>query len=132
MSTVNRKAFSLIELIFVLVVTGILAAVALPRFITVTTEAKKSMVLSFVGTLNRTAGAVMYTSALSNAGAVGQIASSTYCGVLSNQTNIYMDPILEVTVANDCKLTFTDVPNPTVNTFLDGNATHPPKWTVEF
>ena len=67
------------ELIFVLVITGILAAVSLPRLVSIPTEAKKSKVLAFVGTLNRTVGAIMYTSTLSNAGAVGQVASVTYC-----------------------------------------------------
>jgi len=118
MTTVNRKAFTLIELIFVLVITGILAAVVLPRFVSVTTEAKKSKVLAFVGTLNSTVGATMYASTLGNTGNIGKVASATYCGVLSTLGNIYMEPISEVTVANDCTLTFTDVPVPTINTFF--------------
>jgi len=131
MTTVNRKAFTLIELIFVLVITGILAAVVLPRFVSVTTEAKKSKVLAFVGTLNRTVATTMYASAI-NTATPGKIANATYCGVLSTTRNTYMDPISEVTVASNCILTFTDVPTPTTNTFLDGNATQSPKWTVEF
>ncbi len=128
----NHKAFSLIELVFVIMITGILAVVALPKLVSLGVEAKKTKVLAFVGTLNRTVGATMYTSTLGNAGSVGQVASATYCGVLSTPGNIYMDPISEVTVANDCTLSFTDVPNPVVNTFVDGNATQPPMWTVEF
>jgi len=114
----SHKAFSLIELIFVIMITGILAAVALPKLATLGVEAKKSKVLAFVGTLNSTVGATMYASTLGNTGNIGKVASATYCGVLSTLGNIYMEPISEVTVANDCTLTFTDVPVPTINTFF--------------
>ena len=54
----------MIELIFVIVVIGILAAVALPRFLSLGDSAKLSLVESFVGTLNRTTGQTMWSESL--------------------------------------------------------------------
>ncbi|WP_457563871.1 type II secretion system protein [Caminibacter pacificus] len=48
-----RKAFTMIELIFVIVILGILAAVALPKFLGVAQQAHEANLKSFVGTLNR-------------------------------------------------------------------------------
>ncbi len=52
----NQKAFSLLELIFVIIITGILAAVALPRFTGISDDAHVTKLLAFVGTLNRSVG----------------------------------------------------------------------------
>ena len=47
----NRKGFTLIELVIVIVIIGILAAVAVPRFAGLTKEAKVSAVKGFAGSL---------------------------------------------------------------------------------
>ncbi len=49
----NQKAFSMIELIFVIIVSGILAAVALPRFVGIADDSQVTKLQAFVGTLNR-------------------------------------------------------------------------------
>jgi len=46
----------MIELIFVIVILGILAAVALPKFVGVSEQAQEGKLKAFVGTLNRTVG----------------------------------------------------------------------------
>ena len=50
----KRAGFTMIELIFVIVILGILAAVALPKFAGVTEQAKAGKIKAFVGTMNRT------------------------------------------------------------------------------
>ncbi len=56
-----KKAFTIIELIFVIVILGILSTVALPKFIGVANEAHEANLKSFVGTLNRTVGPVLWS-----------------------------------------------------------------------
>lgn len=50
----KRAGFTMIELIFVIVILGILSAVALPKFIGVSEQAQASKCGAFIGTLNRT------------------------------------------------------------------------------
>ena len=71
-----KKAFTLIELIFVIVILGILATVALPKFIGVAQQAHESNLKSFVGTLNRTVGGILWSKSLSD-GHNGSITSYT-------------------------------------------------------
>lgn len=45
----NKRGFSLVELVIVIVIVGLLAAAALPRFLDVTDEAKKSSIEGVAG-----------------------------------------------------------------------------------
>jgi len=132
MKVKNRSAYSMIELIFVIVITGILASVAIAKATNIYAEAKKTKVLAFVGTLNGTVSPTMYATAIRDATNPGSVAQTEYCGVLATAGNSYIVPIPEVTIAGNCNLTFTNVPDPTINTFVDGNATETPRWRVEF
>ena len=67
-----KKAFTMIELIFVIVILGILAAVALPKFIGVAEQAREGNLKGFVGTLNRTVGPTLWSKAI-NSGNNGDI-----------------------------------------------------------
>ena len=51
----NQKGFTLIEIIAVLVILGVLAAVAVPKFIDMQTEAKKNAVQGAIAALKSTA-----------------------------------------------------------------------------
>ena len=68
----RRGGFTMIELIFVIVILGILAAVALPKFIGVTGQAKAGKVKGFVGTMNRTVLPTLWSEAMA-AGKDGKI-----------------------------------------------------------
>ncbi len=51
-----KKAFTMIELIFVIVIIGILAAVAIPKYLSMVHNVHESHLIAFVHTLNRTTG----------------------------------------------------------------------------
>jgi type II secretory pathway pseudopilin PulG len=115
----------MIELIFVIVIIGILAAVAIPKLAGTATEAKKSIVTSFIGTMNRTVGPTMYATALGK----GQTSIAAECANI----NTYTEVPKEVNVAADCKITLTaagGVPAVTSGlVFSDSTATKSANWT---
>lgn len=61
MQTNARSAFSMLELIFVILITGILASIALPRFTGISDDARITKLQAFVGTLNRSVGSAMWS-----------------------------------------------------------------------
>ncbi len=86
-----KKAFTMIELIFVIVILGILAAVALPKFMGVSQQAHEANLKSFVGTLNRTVGPTLWSKSISN----GKNGDISYLDIESNLST-YIDLPKEV------------------------------------
>lgn len=73
-----KKAFTMIELIFVIVIIGILASVAIPKLAGTAFEAKNSNMLAFMGMLNRTVAPILWSTNLKNQGSVKTVSTSEF------------------------------------------------------
>ncbi len=99
-----KKAFTMIELIFVIVILGILAAVALPKFIGVAGQAHEANLKSFVGTLNRSAGPTIWSKAIAENGTGSVTALKGTDQNLSTYVDIPKEfgDNADVNLTNDC------------------------------
>lgn len=129
MKNSNRKAFTMIELIFVIVIIGILAAVAVPKLAATTKEAHNANVIAFVKTMNRTAGVTMWSAsiAIETGATKGQIA--TIAGKYCQDLDTYITLPSEVShIAGGCSFTVNSPATGTI-TFTEGTAAEGPSWT---
>ena len=78
-----KKAFTMIELIFVIVILGILAAIAIPKFLGVANQAHEANLKSFVGALNRTVGPTLWSEAISE----GEDGNISYLDLVYDKAN---------------------------------------------
>src|SRR4029450_2716850 len=69
-TAMRQKGFTLIELITVIIILGILSAIALPKFIDLTNEALDASVQSVVGSLG-SGSAINYGAFVANSGKAG-------------------------------------------------------------
>ncbi|MDR0996040.1 MAG: prepilin-type N-terminal cleavage/methylation domain-containing protein [Zoogloeaceae bacterium] len=79
MQQMKQQGFTLIELIVVMVILGILAAIAMPKFVDLTKEARTAVVQSTSGSL-QSAAALVYAKAVTSGqgGTTGQVCLGAY------------------------------------------------------
>ena len=72
----KKSGFSMIELIFVIVIIGILSAVALPKFVGMSSQAHTGNLSDFQGVLNRTVAPTVWGKVAANGqGDLGKLSS---------------------------------------------------------
>lgn len=121
-----RSAFTIIELIFVIIILALLSVVALPRFLGVSDQAQSSLCDSAIGTMNRTVGLNFWSKSLAD-GKGGAI----------TVTNAEMRKNLPDYNASLCGNLIGLVPGAdpigdgeygSPKLINDGNMTHAPRW----
>ena len=141
----KRAGFTMIELIFVIVILGILAAVALPKFAGVSDQANAQKCAAFVGTLNRTVGPSMWSDSMSGStpGHILGMSSTNFietrdipASCFATGTTPLVGGVLATTIvptaANPTPVTLG---TPTFGTSTyelnatDGNISDAPRWT---
>ena len=125
MKNINlRNGFTMIEMVFVIVIIGILSAVAIPKFLETVHQAHDTAVITFAGTLNRSVAATMWNKSIQE-GNDGKIIS--YCGSLANYVNMPD----ELQYNGDCTFSAKADSGTSKNiSFLDGTNIAAPKWTA--
>jgi len=85
-----KTAFTMIELIFVIVILGVLAGIAIPRYFAVGQHAHQANLISFTRTLNRTTGEDLWARSISSGknGSIKNLASNEDADFLKTYVDI--------------------------------------------
>ena len=114
----TQKGFTLIELVMVIVIIGILAAVAIPQFVNLSSQAQDATARGTLGTL-RSANAIVFSNRLIN-GTLGAFTMGDIVAGANLQGVTYaMGPLtILVTISGGATYPFTLAPTDLVPTTL--------------
>ena len=79
----NQKGFTLIELVMIIVILGILAAVAVPKYVNLAADAEMSSKKAFTGTIQSAASICLADYAINTNASISSINATTVYGYLS-------------------------------------------------
>lgn len=99
----TQQGFTLIELVIVIVILGVLAAVALPKFVDLKTDARTAAMTSVAGTI-KSSSAMNYAAKL----------ASKPSAMTLNQTNVCTNAILGPLLQGGIPTEYTIVPSASV------------------
>jgi len=124
----NQKGFTLIEIIAVLVILGILAAIAVPKYLDMAEEARNKAALAAIAEVKGRLSTVQGTMMIRNNG-VPPTNTSLYTyatgadgyGDLTNLVNVGDDYVVTAATGNPITITVTKVQGKTLITPVVGN-----------
>lgn len=126
----TQKGFTLIELVMVIVILGILASFAVPRFADITTDARKSAVRGLEGSV-RSAAALAKSTSLVQSKSAGESISME--GVTIRMANFYpTESTAGIGAALADTSGFTVATSGTVLSFTKVGATTPSRCAVTY
>ena len=132
----NQKAFTMIELVFVIVIIGILAAVAIPKLLNTAETARINTIQAFMGTLRRSISPVLWVNHLpQDAGSIKSVDEAelrqVYTEVPKGVINFHFDQCADVNASNGSKIadiTTEALPVAEEMFCIDGDSTHAPRF----
>jgi prepilin-type N-terminal cleavage/methylation domain-containing protein len=114
-----QKAFTLLEIVFVIIIISILSAVALPRFITVGEDAHLTKLERFVDTLNRSVAANMWSGILRNVPDAKGSVKHTKSAAIAKYSSLFDSQTATVANRNDAQIELIPVE---LTTHADGTS----------
>ena len=126
----KQSGFTLIELVMVIVILGILAAVALPKFVNLGGDARQSVIQGVEGSM-RGANAEIYARAAMATGGLGAKSTVTIDGATVNTAYGYAASTTDLLAVMDLSPA-SDFNTATANMIEMANATTPSTCSVTY
>ena len=126
----------MVELVFIIVIIGILAAIAIPRLTGVANTAKINNMQAFMGTTNRTIAPILWANVLStHGGSIKNISDAeflrAYIEVPKGVENIQLSHCMDANATIGAKvadITTEALPEPEEIFCIDGDGMHAPRF----